>query len=890
MAGAGEPQSGGEGSSARVVFTARLSELWATAGNPTLQRVAEATAIRMRSASVPARNRPASLQRISDWRSGRALPSRFESFEPVLLTLIGLAQATSEDVRPDLTNRLVWKRLWRAAQESASVPDKRAVPPLRHRDAPPRPRVRTALRRDIDTFIGRDADVRRILDAAGTSRILAVHTIDGMAGVGKTALVTRAAHQLSERFPDGHFFVDLNAHTPGQSPAEPSEVLARLLTDLGIHPGQLPDTLEGRRNLWRDRTADQRVLLVLDDAHDHTQIEPLLPVGGGCLTLITSRRRLIALDGALPLSLDVLDPDTAADMFCALAHRVPADADRAAVAEIVRLCGYLPLAIVLLAGRLAHHRAWTIAGLAAEFASAQDRLGELDAGQRAVRAAFTTSYNALPDDLRRLFRRLGLHPGPDLDVYAAAALADVPVATARRALDALYTDHLIDEIAPGRYRFHDLVREFASTLACTDPATETSAALDRLLDYYQYAAHLAGGADSRRSEPARQATSIAAPDFPNHASALSWIQLERPNLRASLEHAAAHDQLLRVIALINALAAEVRLAGNGSFAIAVHERGSVPGGSGNDRLARAYAIKDFGATSLVSDDYAWAAERLERVLASHTHFEDPAIEAAALRTLARARYLAGHNPPAIDALHRARKIYHALDRPTEEAAVLSALGWVAYLIDEYRESAGLLRQALAMQRDLGAASGEASTLVKLGWLTYLTEDPQPAFDLLARAVEIYREIGHRSGEASALSVLAWVHVLERDFTPAFAMADRMLDCYREMGIRSGEAFGLINIGFAHHELGDLPAAIETLRQAREIYRDMGNLPGEASALNILGKALCAVGDTGHAAEVLRQALEIFRHIGHRAGEAQSLELIAALPTDRFAGFEHGMYQ
>ncbi|MFI5783691.1 ATP-binding protein [Nocardia sp. NPDC051570] len=422
----------------------------------------------MRAAKANGQSRSTSVQRISDWRAGRAVPARLESFEPVLVTLIHLAKATPTPVRGELTDVVAWRRLWKAAIAEADTTT------ARREMFPPRPTVTTALRRDIDTFVGRDVELQRILDAAAPGRVVSIHTVDGMPGVGKTALVTRAAHMLSDRFPDGRFFVELNAHTPGQSPADPFHMLARLLTDLGIAPGHIPDSVDGRCDLWRDRLTHKQVLLVLDDARDHAQVEPLLPAGHGCLTLITSRRRLLALDGAQPLALDILDPGAGVELFCRVAQRSPSGSDTVAVSEIVRLCGYLPLAIVLLASRLAHHPSWTIAGLAAEFGATRDRLGELDAGQRAVRAAFTTSYNNLPPDRQHLFRRLGLHPGVDLDAYAVAALNNIPLTAARHALDTLYTEHLIDESAPGRYRLHDLLREYAHAFVTDDPPTTAS--------------------------------------------------------------------------------------------------------------------------------------------------------------------------------------------------------------------------------------------------------------------------------------------------------------------------------------------------------------------------------------------------------------------------------
>lgn len=310
---------------------------------------------------------------------------------------------------------------------------------------PPVATMRT-LPRDGAAFTGRDTEMRQLIAAAaGSAGVVAIHTVDGMPGVGKSALVTRAAHLLADDFPDGQLFVDLHAHTPGIKPADPSEVLAGLLACTGMDSREIPEGLEARAERWRGRLAGKKVLLALDDAAGHAQVGPLLPGTAGCLVLITSRRRLIALDGAQALALDALLPDQAAELFTRLARR-PQD-DPVAVLELARLCGYLPLAIVLLASRLAHH-SWDITGFTASFAAAQDRLAELAAGDRpgdpAVAAAFQMSYQDLPPGRQRLFRYLALPPGTDIDAYATAALADVSLTEARRDLDALYTDHLID--------------------------------------------------------------------------------------------------------------------------------------------------------------------------------------------------------------------------------------------------------------------------------------------------------------------------------------------------------------------------------------------------------------------------------------------------------------
>ena len=407
------------------------------------------------------------------------------------------------------------------------------------------------LPRDVAAFTGRDIELRQLMAAAaGAAGVVAVHTVDGMPGVGKTALVTRAAHLLAGAFPDGQLFVDLHAHTPGQPPADPGEVLADLLACTGMAPREIPAGLEARAERWRGRLAGKKVLLVLDDAAGHAQVGPLLPGTAGCLVLVTSRRRLIALDGAQPLALDTLPPDQAVELFLRLARRTPDGSDAGAVAELAGLCGYLPLAIALLAGRLAHHPSWNLTTFTADFAAAQDRLTELAAGDRpgdpAVAAAFGMSYQDLPADRQRLFRRLGLHPGTDIDAYATAALAGVPLGQARQGLDALYTDHLIDEPAPGRYRLHDLIREYARTLTTRhDPAGDRDRAIEQLLDYYQHTAQTADHhltRHTRPSPPPATTAPAAAPDLPDRASALAWMHTERANLLACIGYATTQTQ------------------------------------------------------------------------------------------------------------------------------------------------------------------------------------------------------------------------------------------------------------------------------------------------------------------------------------------------------------
>ncbi|RDI60340.1 putative ATPase [Nocardia pseudobrasiliensis] len=806
----------------------------------------------MRATRAPGRGRGSLVQRISDWRAGRNVPYRFESFEPVLVTLLRMAEATAKPAPAGLSNHAAWHRLWKAAATAE----------------PARPVVTTALRRDIATFVGRDAEVRRLLEAARPGGVVAIHTVDGMPGIGKTALVTRAAHLLADRFPDGRFFVELNAHTPGHTPADPFTVLGTLLTNLGIADGHLPESLEARCALWRDRLSDKRVLLVLDDARDHTQIEPLLPAGPGCLTLITSRRRLIALDGAQPLPLETLDPEHAAELFCRLAQRDPTGSEADAVADIVRSCGYLPLALVLLAGRLAHHPTWTLTGLATELGSTRDRLGELDTGHRAAHAAFTTSYRNLPTDRQRLFRRLGLHPGVDLDAYAVAALCDLPLTAARHALEDLYTDHLIDEISLGRYRLHDLLREFADNLARDDPTEDRARAMDRLLDYYQRAALTAVRLLPGYPESRSATSDPVIPDLSTSARAVTWVRRERANLMACLEYATANAMLGRVITLTDALIGELRLCGPWQKFLAFARHDAVTGL--NQFRAGQLGLPDLGAADLPAESYSQAADLLQRLVDDEASGDDRHARAEALHTLAWARFLSDHHEAAIDALEQSVTMHRELGDRAGEAAALTILGWIEHVVGDDVTAVALLQRALTLHRDLGNRAGEAEALRHLGILRHIAGDHVAGMHVLRRVAQIYSELGDRYEQALATGMQAWIASFATDRATVVALHQHALAIYRDAEDLPGQAMTLNALGWIHHQAGNLPAAWELTRRALALYREIGDRTGEASVLHNMGRLRFLEHDYADATDLIGQACEVYRGSGNLAGEAVAL--------------------
>ncbi len=762
-------------------------------------------------------------------------------------------------VREDLPAWLETRR--RVLLESPVAPE-----PASETEAPLRPAVKTALRRDIRTFLGRDAELRRILAAADAGA--SIYTIDGMPGVGKTALATHAAHVLADRFPDGRYFVELHAHTPGRAVADPTDVLAGLLIGLGVDIHYLPDTLEGRRDLWRDRLSGKRVLLVLDDARDVEQIEPLLPATADCLALVTSRRRLIVLDDAVPLALDIFDPEPAAELFTTLAHRVAVDAeDRAAVARIVQMCGYLPLAITLLAGRLAHHPRWTIAELADEFGAATDRLGELDAGTRVVRAAFDLSYRDLPPEHQLLFRRLGLHPGSDLDAHAVAALTGLDVATARWDLESLYTDHLLDEPAMGRYRLHDLLREYARALVDDEPGPDRAQA--QLLDYYERTAAAADRWLARCTRPASE-ISTGSREFENEIQALEWMRLERDNLLACLDHAAGR-QPARVVALTGVLAGLLDRDGPWTLAFRLHQRAIAAARGVDDRSGQAGALNDLGAVHWRAGDYEGAVERLGSALTLYLDLGDRLGEANVLNSLGNVHEGTGDYAGAGELHRRALSWYRELDDPLGEANALNSLGNVHEETGDYTEAAELHRRAFELYHTLGNQLGQANTLNNLGIVRTRTGMCGQAVELLGEALALYRQLGNLLGEANALNNLGIVRTRTGAHGEAVDLHRQALELNRQLGNRVGEASALNNLGIVRTRTGRYSEAIDLHRQALVLFDMLGNRPGATEVLIDIGTLLLETGQVRTALGTFAEALDLARDVGREMEQARALE-------------------
>lgn len=469
----------------------------------------------------PVRERLRALLMLALYRSGR----QAEALGVYTDTRRFLAEELGVEPNPELAQ--LHQRILRAdpaltgpgPQESPGDGEPAYTPP-------PRPAQLPAGAAD---FTGRATAVNilreRLLNTRGT--VMAVSAVRGLGGAGKTALAVHVAQAVRDHFPDGQLFVDLLGQGP--RPADPAAVLGMFLRALGTPPAELPEGIHERAALYRSTLADRRVLVLLDNAHDTAQVRPLLPGTPGCATLITSRSTMADLDGVHMVDLSVMEPADALALFTRIVGDQRASAEPQACRQAVAACGYLPLAIRVAASRLATRPGWTISTLTDRLADVHRRLQELRAGDLAVHTSFEFGYAQLNAAQARAFRLLGLCDGPNISLTAAAAALDTPVHETECILESLVDTCLLESIAPGRYRYHDLLRLYARSCAVRDERPETrAAAFSRILDFYLSSASRVYAMERPGDQLIEHLAPIEhlAQDFTDASTALAWLFTE----------------------------------------------------------------------------------------------------------------------------------------------------------------------------------------------------------------------------------------------------------------------------------------------------------------------------------------------------------------------------
>jgi tetratricopeptide (TPR) repeat protein len=642
-------------------------------------------------------------------------------------------------------------------------------------------------------FTGRQVEVEvldQLLGEVGQSTdAVVISAIAGTAGIGKSALAIHWARSVSGKFPDGQLYVNLGGFDPRGTPMQPAEAIRGFLDAFQVPAEIIPVGIDAQAALYRSLLADKRVLVILDNAGDLEQIRLLLPGSSTCLAIITSRNQLaglVATAGARPIILDVLtDRDTTALLARHLGEeRVAAEPE--AVAELIKHCARLPLALVILAARAAEHPGFPLSALAAEVADEESRLDAFDLGGigGSVRAVFSWSYRTLTADAARLFRLLGQHPGPDVGQQVAASLAGITFPQARGLLTELCRAYLLEEHHPGRFRFHDLLRAYAAEQAVAqEGGKEQAAAGLRALDFYL---HTSFAAD-RQLDPARTPIELTAlqqgvtpRDIKDYRQALSWFTAEHANLLAVTEYAA----------------------------------------------------------SVGLDTYAWqlpwtlatyfywrahwhdVASSQQIALGAALRLSDPVAQVRAYRGIGRAYTRLGHLEDAVVHLTKALALCQELDDEAGQAATHHALSVVFDRQSRHEVALVHAQHALRLSRATGNTAREARALNDAGWCHARLGDFEEAVDLCRQAEHLFEELGDQHGEAKTLDSLGYAlhHLGRRD--EAVVCYQRSVALHRHLANRYSEAATLVRLGDTYAVVGDQHAARRSWQEALATFAEL----------------------------------------------------------------------
>ncbi|WP_435208262.1 BTAD domain-containing putative transcriptional regulator [Streptomyces sp. bgisy034] len=782
------------------------------------EAVSELTAL---TAEHPLRERLRELLMLALYRSGR----QAEALAVYADTRRLLADELGVDPRPGL--RELQQRILQAdpalAEPSAPAAEPAAV------------RVRPAqLPATVPDFTGRASfvsELGEVLASAG-GRVMAVSALAGIGGVGKTTLAVHVAHQARSAFPDGQLYVDLQG--AGPRAAEPETVLGSFLRALGTADSAVPDSLEERAALYRSVLDGRRVLVLLDNARDAAQVRPLLPGTEGCAALVTSRVRMVGLAGAHLVDLDVMSPDEALSLFTKIVGEERVASEREAALDVVAACGFLPLAIRIAASRLAARRTWTVSVLAAKLADERRRLDELQAGDLAVKATFELGYGAMDPAQARAFRLLGLADGPDISLAAAAAVLDLPVEETEDLLEALVDTSLLESAAPGRYRYHDLVRLYARACAERDeqPPSERDGALSRLLDFYLstaaaiYAIERPGDRLVDHLEP----TEREGLRFEEGTAALDWLYTEGESLLACVRQSVGTNRIRRGVDL---LWAAKDLAESGA----------------NARQYEATAVAVCEATKAAGDTRA---------------------EGRARTTLTNVLLVSGRIQQAADEARLAMDRAAAAQDVAAGSWAANDRGLISLHQRRYADGKVFFDQAIEGWTAAGNQSGSATTLFNLSRAHLGMGNVTKAVDIAQHGLTLLAALGRTMRLANGHYALGMALTKADRHTDALDQFGEALTIFADHRQRLWEGTTHFRVAEAHIAARRPAQAALHAEQALAI----GCIGGDrmrGNVLTLLGRALSTLGQVDRAKACWREALKLFEE--NSVPEAEEVRLL-----------------
>ncbi|MFI6462662.1 BTAD domain-containing putative transcriptional regulator [Streptomyces sp. NPDC050528] len=774
------------------------------------EAVSELTAL---TAAHPLRERLRELLMLALYRSGR----QAEALAVYADTRRLLADELGVDPRPGL--RELQQRILQAdpglAEPSAPAAET-AVAPVRPHQLPA----------TVPDFTGRVSFVSELSDvlASAEGRVMAVSALAGIGGVGKTTLAVHVAHQARSAFPDGQLYVDLQG--AGSRSAEPETVLGAFLRALGTADSAIPDSLEERSALYRSVLDGRRVLVLLDNARDAAQVRPLLPGTEGCAALVTSRVRMVDLAGAHLVDLDVMSPEEALQLFTKIVGAERVAAERESALDVVAACGFLPLAIRIAASRLAARRTWTVSVLAAKLADERRRLDELQAGDLAVKATFELGYGQLEPAQARAFRLLGLADGPDLSLAAAAAMLDLPVEETEDLLESLVDTSLVESAAPGRYRYHDLVRLYARACAERDewPPSEPATALSRLLDFYL--ATVSGvyliERPGDRLVDHLEHTDHPGLVFSDRHTAQDWLYAEAVSLLACVRQAARAGTLRRAVDVL-------------------------------------WAAVDLAESGTNSKEYEAVAELLRNTA---REAGDPHTEARALTLLAFVHHISGSRfDVALQEAEQATELATQADDPLTCCWSSNISGVVALYQNRHEEGAAHFTRAIESFRVLGDRPGEASALCNLSRIHLATSRTASAVALAQQGTAMYDDMGHDLRGANGRYALGLALTQSGQLSEATECLNQALQVFRDSRQRLWEGMTLFRLAELDLAASRPAQAAVNAEAALTLLRGIGGDWRRGNVLTVLGRGLAGIGQPGRAQVCWREALDLFETLG-----------------------------
>lgn len=729
-------------------------------------------------------------------------------------------------------------------------------------------------------LVGREREMRALQAPGPGGAVIALQAISGMPGIGKSTLALHAARRLTPSFPSGQVHFDLEAHTPGRSPLTPQAALSALLRIFGVPASEIPGELGELVSLWRTLLATRRAVIVLDDAADAEQVRPLLPGDSPSLVIITSRRRLTGLPGVRSLFLDVMTADEADAMFRQLAGE-ERSRDQAEVSEITRLCGNLPLAVELAAGRLVSRPSWTTAHLIRRLSREDGRLGEIrDGFSMEIVRAFEMSYHTLPADQRTAFRLLSLHLGPDFDLHAAAALLGREPDESERMLEELLDAHLIREPSPERYAYHDLLREFARTLTTTeDPPAVRDTAVERLIDFYTESCAQADRAvypHHFQLDLFELLSDIRINGWDDAQGARQWLNDERAALIAAERRSRDHGNPAKAARLAHVLARFLDEEGYWPEAREMHTAAAAHWREEGNRQAEALALIDLGSARSHASDYEHAMEAGNSALDAAAAINDSQVAASAFHLLGVVYWNLGRLDDALAIQEKALELRRRSGDIWQLARCANNLGITHLFRANYSTSLEYFQSALAGFRETADLRQVSHVLNNMSDHALQMGDRDTARKLLPECIELLHITGGASDEATAQVNLADTMDAATEFEAILDLYRQALVTFHRLGDRRNACITLHGMGVAHQVAGLLAEAATHHQRALDLARSIGAAHEEAQALRHLGMTEHRLGRLASARAHLEAAVALADRTGATKETAHALDSLALL--------------